>query len=120
MKAIIITAVAGVGILLAVQYTPNSTDYIVPQKTMEVVEVEPIVEIDVIDAAQKELDKINTQLDAEETRILEEQTELGTKHESDLAELERQIAELKEAYKAKDNALENRLETIRETRMSFQ
>ena len=53
--------------------------------TMEVVE-----ELDVVEAAQAELDRINMELDAEEARLLEEAA-----------------------------VIESKLEKIRETRMSF-
>ena len=59
-------------------------------------------EVDVIDSANTELERINTELDQEETRLLEKK------------------ASNKSDFEEKQLELENRLEKIRETRTSFQ
>lgn len=63
---------------------------------------EVTVERDLIDEAKAELERINAELDAEEMRLLEEK-----------AAIEAEAA-------AKLDAVEARLEQIRETRVSFQ
>jgi gamma-glutamyltranspeptidase len=63
---------------------------------------EVTVERDLIDEAKAELERINAELDAEEMRLLEEK-----------AAIEAEAA-------AKLEAVEKRLEQIRETRVSFQ
>ena len=69
----------------------------------ETIEVEDVVEVevDVIDSAKAELERINFELDEEETRLLDMKAQ---------NQLE---------FDAKQLELENRLETIRETRTSF-
>ena len=63
---------------------------------------EVVQEVDVIDSANTELERINTELDQEETRLLEKK------------------ASNKSDFEEKQLELENRLEKIRETRTSFQ
>ena len=63
---------------------------------------EVVQEVDVIDSANTELERINTELDQEETRLLEKK------------------ASNKADFEEKQLELENRLEKIRETRTSFQ
>jgi len=63
---------------------------------------EVTVERDLIDEAKAELERINAELDAEETRLLEEK-----------AVIEAEAA-------AQLDAVEKRLEQIRDTRVSFQ
>ena len=60
------------------------------------------VERDVVEEAQAELERINTELDAEETRLLEEIEVIQLEAQSQVDEREQ------------------RLEQIRETRVSFQ
>ena len=63
---------------------------------------EVVQEVDVIDSANTELERINTELDQEETRLLEKK------------------ASNKSDFEEKQLELENRLEKIRKTRTSFQ
>ena len=63
---------------------------------------EVVQEVDVIDSANTELERINTELDQEETRLLEKK------------------AINKADFEEKQLELENRLEKIRKTRTSFQ
>ena len=60
------------------------------------------VERDVVEEAQAELERINTELDAEETRLLEEIEAIQLEAQSEV------------------DQREQRLEQIRETRVSFQ
>ena len=62
---------------------------------------EEVLEVDVVEQAKTELDRINAELDAEETRLLEEKAQVEAKAAADVAELE------------------SRLEKIRDTRTSF-
>ena len=73
------------------------------QPEVETVEqVEETVEVDMIEAAKAELERINTELDAEETRLLEDKAAVEAKAAAEVAEIE------------------SKLEQIRETRTSFQ
>ena len=78
----------------------NSLEVVKIDKEESVKEV--IQEVDVIDSANTELERINTELDQEETRLLEKK------------------ASNKADFEEKQLELENRLEKIRETRTSFQ
>ena len=60
-----------------------------------------VVERDVVEAAKIELERINAELDAEETRLLEEK------------------AKLEAQYKTETDSIEMQLSEIRETRTSF-
>ena len=81
----------------------NAFDTSVSYQKAETIEVEDVVEVevDVIDSAKAELERINFELDEEETRLLDMKAQ---------NQLE---------FDAKQLELENRLETIRETRTSF-
>ena len=68
----------------------------------EVIEEVPAQKVDIIDEAKAELERINLELDEEETRLLDEKSKNQT--EFDEKQLE----------------LETKLEQIRETRTSFQ
>ena len=78
----------------------NSLEVVKIDKEESVKEV--IQEVDVIDSANTELERINTELDQEETRLLEKK------------------ASNKADFEEKQLELENRLEKIRKTRTSFQ
>jgi len=78
----------------------NSLEVVKIDKEESVKEV--VQEVDVIDSANTELERINTELDQEETRLLEKK------------------ASNKADFEEKQLELENRLEKIRETRTSFQ
>jgi len=93
----------GTVLVLAVIGTLNESN-IAEVNTIEVEEVieEVVQEVDVIDSANTELERINTELDQEETRLLEKK------------------ANNKADFEEKQLELENRLEKIRETRTSFQ
>ena len=93
----------GTVLVLAVFGTLNESNT-AEVNTIEVEEVieEVVQEVDVIDSANTELERINTELDQEETRLLEKK------------------ANNKADFESKQLELENRLEKIRETRTSFQ
>lgn len=101
--AIAIAIVGGMWAL--VTFIPNETSVMNERSDNVItkeVEVTPEVEdVDVLDAAKAELERINLELDAEETRILEDQ------------------AAARAEYEAKSAEYEARLERIRETRTSF-
>lgn len=104
MNRYIIPAVFIAGVVGLFLLTQSSEYEMV--RDMNVVEIEQteepaVAERDVVDQAQAELNRINEELDAEETRILEEQATLRAEYEAQSAE-----------YEA-------RLERIRETRTSF-
>jgi nicotinamide mononucleotide adenylyltransferase len=82
----------------------NSLEVVKIDKEESVKEVvqEVVQEVDVIDSANTELERINTELDQEETRLLEKK------------------ASNKADFEEKQLELENRLEKIRKTRTSFQ
>ena len=86
-----------VGVVAGVEALDRSNSLEVDKIDKEVVQ-----EVDVIDSANTELERINTELDQEETRLLEKK------------------ASNKSDFEEKQLELENRLEKIRETRTSFQ
>ena len=93
---LVVAVVAGVEAL----NQSNSLEVVKIDKEEFVKEV--VQEVDVIDSANTELERINTELDQEETRLLEKK------------------ASNKADFEEKQLELENRLEKIRETRTSFQ
>jgi len=107
MKTIIIA----VGIVIAMGVIVNNLDDMrsffdnsieVTKIDEEVIEEVPAQKVDIIDEAKAELERINLELDEEETRLLDEKSKNQT--EFDEKQLE----------------LETKLEQIRETRTSFQ
>lgn len=78
------------------------------------------VEVDVVKQAAENLQRINTELDEEETRLVGEQTVLKTEHDAAVEELNRQLAELKEQHAAENKVIADRLDEIRTIRSSFQ
>ena len=72
----------------------------VEKETVE--QIEETVEVDMIEAAKVELERINAELDAEETRLLEDKAAVEAKAAAEVLEIE------------------SKLEQIRETRTSFQ
>ena len=99
-KLIIIAGLAIVVGLAAVSSIFNEDVVVVNERETTVVET--VVEEDLIDAAKKELERINGELDTEETQLLEDIKTIE-------AEALAKVAEKKA-----------RLEKIRETRSSFQ
>jgi len=96
-----------VGVVAGVEALDRSNSLEVVKIDKEVIDKEEFVkevvqEVDVIDSANTELERINTELDQEETRLLEKK------------------ASNKSDFEEKQLELENRLEKIRETRTSFQ
>ena len=87
--ALMVVGVGGV-IVIGLLNEQGTVEAVNPKVEKEVVEVQPEVEVDVVEAAKAELERINLELDEEETRLLEER-----------------------------KAIDARLETIRETRTSF-
>jgi len=86
--------VGTLGIIVYLALTHNSTLEVenVPTATSTATSTEEVVEeLDVVEEAQKELERINAELDAEESRLLQER-----------------------------EAIDTRLEQIRETRVFFQ
>lgn len=83
-------------------YTNEEVIAVNPQ-TMSTTTVETVVEeVDVIDSAQAELDRINAELDQEETKLLGE------------------IEQIEADAQARIDAKKARIEKIQETRTSFQ
>ena len=94
--------VVSVGIISSFEWNSN-IEYVAPQNaTSTVATTTEAVERDVVEEAQAELERINTELDAEETRLLEEIEAIELEAQSQVDEREQ------------------RLEQIRETRVSFQ
>jgi hypothetical protein len=83
MKTIIF-AIALVGVMaVLVQINQPTVEYVREETTLEVVEeLEVIESVDVITAAQKELERINAELDVKEQELLKEKADIE-------AELER-------------------------------
>jgi hypothetical protein len=91
-----------VGVVAGVEALNRSNSLEVVKINKEESVKEVIQEVDVIDSANTELERINTELDQEETRLLEKK------------------ASNKADFEEKQLELENRLEKIRKTRTSFQ
>jgi len=91
-----------VGVVAGVEALNQSNSLEVDKIDKEEFVKEVIQEVDVIDSANTELERINTELDQEETRLLEKK------------------ASNKADFEEKQLELENRLEKIRKTRTSFQ
>jgi len=91
-----------VGVVAGVEALNRSNSLEVVKIDKEEFVKEVVQEVDVIDSANTELERINTELDQEETRLLEKK------------------ASNKADFEEKQLELENRLEKIRETRTSFQ
>ena len=91
-----------VGVVAGVEALNRSNSLEVVKIDKEEFVKEVVQEVDVIDSANTELERINTELDQEETRLLEKK------------------ASNKADFESKQLELENRLEKIRETRTSFQ
>ena len=103
MKTIIIIAGFAVVVgLAAVSSIFNEEMVVVNEREATVVETVVEEETDLLDIAKQELERINSELDAEETRLLEDIKAIE-------AEAQAKIVEKKA-----------RLEKIRETRGSFQ
>lgn len=76
MKAIILTVV-GIGFIGGiVLYMPNTTEFVQENTEVEITAQPEVVEVDVIDDAKAELERINQELDAEEARLDEQIAEL--------------------------------------------
>ena len=82
--------------------------------------VEVVEEVDVVKQAAQDLERVNQELDVEETRLVDEQTVLKTEHDTAVEELNRQLAELKEQHAAENKVIADRLDEIRTIRSSFQ
>jgi len=91
-----------VGVVAGVEALNRSNSLEVVKTDKEEFVKEVVQEVDVIDSANTELERINTELDQEETRLLEKK------------------ASNKADFEEKQLELENRLEKIRKTRTSFQ
>ena len=91
-----------VGVVAGVEALDRSNSLEVVKIDKEEFVKEVVQEVDVIDSANTELERINTELDQEETRLLEKK------------------ASNKSDFEEKQLELENRLEKIRKTRTSFQ
>ena len=91
-----------VGVVAGVEALNRSNSLEVDKIDKEELVKEVVQEVDVIDSANTELERINTELDQEETRLLEKK------------------ASNKADFEEKQLELENRLEKIRKTRTSFQ
>ena len=96
--------VVGVGVVIVIGLLNEraTVEAVNPKVEKEVVEVQPEQEVDVVEAAKAELERINIELDEEETRLLSEKEAVEAQAAAEVAEIEA------------------RLEQIRETRTSFQ
>jgi len=98
--ALMVVGVVGV-IVIGLLNEQGTVEAVNPKVEKEVVEVQP-EEVDVVEAAKAELDRINIELHEEETRLLSEKEAVEAQAAAEVAEIEA------------------RLEQIRETRTSFQ
>lgn len=115
MKIIASTIVIAVAVGFGLLYVP-STYTVVQENVMNVTkEEEPAVTpvTDVVEQARKELERITAELDLEESNLLEEIEAINAATKAEVDRLEAEAA-LKVAEK------KTRLESIRETRSSFQ
>lgn len=72
MKAIILSLV-GLGVIGGIViYKPATTEDVRESTEVEITAQPEVVEVDVIDSAKAELERINQELDAEEARLREE------------------------------------------------
>ena len=102
MKTIIIATGLVIVMGVLVHYFDNSGEVILNEKPqISATSTEVVVEEDVIEKANRELERINQELDDEESRLLEKQ---------ELLDLE---------YASSSDIIQSRLEEIRETRTSF-
>ena len=102
MKTIIIATGLVIVMGVLVHYFDNSEEVIFNEKPqVSATSTEVVVEEDVIEKANRELERINQELDDEESRLLEKQ---------ELLDLE---------YASSSDIIQSRLEEIRETRTSF-
>lgn len=95
--AVVVTALIG-GIVL---YKPNTSEYVRESSEEEITAVPEVVEVDVVDSAKAELERINQELDAEE------------------ASVDAEIAAIKAEADEKIATLQARKERIKETRQGF-
>ena len=126
-KNIIVTGVGIVviGLIIAnfetlVEWHEASQPLVVQSQDKEVVIEEEKEVIDIIDAAKAELERINNELDAEETRLLEVKRAQQEVLDSKITNLEAQIKALENAHLEDEAIVELELERVRETRTSFQ
>lgn len=95
---IVLGCAVGVYVLINIPTTVTSI-----KEVKEVIEIEKEVTVkkDVIEQSKLEMERISSELDTEETKILEEKSVL------------------EEEYKLKQSELDSRLESITEIRLSF-
>lgn len=73
MKTIIIATVVGSLIIGGILFNiPSTTEFVQESTEVEITAQPEVVEVDVIDSAKAELERINQELDAEEARLKEE------------------------------------------------
>jgi hypothetical protein len=81
MKAVIIAVAVVIGMVVILSL-PKTTEYVSEVVEQEVVEVTPTIEeLDVIEKARQELERINKELDVKETELLEQRKEIDTELE---------------------------------------
>jgi hypothetical protein len=121
MKTLLLAGVIVVvmgGLVLIAKYDPKPVE--VTNTKLEETTVEAVEEVDVVEKAAQDLERVNRELDVEETRLVDEQTVLKTEHNAAVEELNRQLTELKEQHAAENKVIADRLDEIRTIRSSFQ
>jgi CMP-2-keto-3-deoxyoctulosonic acid synthetase len=82
MKPLLLSGMAALVVGGIIISTQSSVEEYVAEPLIEVQELEPVVELDVIDQAKQELDRINAELDTKEQELLDQRSKID-------AELER-------------------------------
>lgn len=97
MKLTIILALALVAVGVGLHFAPS--DYTVVNERNETVtkEEEPVVILDSIEKAKQELDRINAELDTEETQLLEDIKGIESEAAAKVAEKKVRIEKIREA-----------------------
>jgi hypothetical protein len=115
MKRIAILIIIGLVVGISMLYIPNTVTVVQENVMNETVtkEEEPVVAPDVVEQARKELERITAELDLEESTLLADVEAINAVAEAEVQKIEAEAA-------AKVAEKKARLESIRETRSSFQ
>ncbi len=115
--------VGAVGIGLWILINTTSEVIVVNERSVETVTVEKVIEVDPIDKAKAELERINKELDEKEQAGLAEREKLVSENASSTAQLKAEydakIKELDSNHKQKLQVVDSNLERIREARSGF-
>jgi len=113
----------GIVLVLAVIGTLNKSNT-AEVNTIEVEEVIEVItpeqEVDLIDKANQELQRINEELDAEEMLLVESKASNTNKYEEEKARLQQMQEANKLQFELEQEKLNSRIDLIQETRTSFQ